>query len=191
MAELVASARRTNPGQKLRVSYGLPEKSCSDCSTSADWSETSHNSCGRGLTLGEEEPQAALKAGTMASHVQCTGPFLLWQSLHYVGVADACALSLQSCATLCSPMDLGHQVPLSTGFARQGFWCGLQCPPQGDLPDPRMEPVFLDSPEESLKATREIIWCIIVKKKKNVYFYSMFYCLEGSKTQLWDLIFFS
>ena len=31
-------------------------------------------------------------------------PFLLWQSLLYVGVADACALSLQSCATLCSPM---------------------------------------------------------------------------------------
>ena len=38
------------------------------------------------------------------------------------------------------------QVPLSTGFSRQEFWSGLQCPPLGDLPDPGIEPVSPVSP---------------------------------------------
>ena len=38
--------------------------------------------------------------------------------------------------TLCDPMDIGCQAPLS----RQEYWSVLLCPPPGDLPDPGMEP---------------------------------------------------
>ena len=37
--------------------------------------------------------------------------------------------------TLCDPMDIGCQAPLS----RQEYWSVLLCPPPGDLPDPGME----------------------------------------------------
>ena len=57
-----------------------------------------------------------------------------------------CAKLLQSCLTLCDPMD--HSPPgfLSMGFSRQEYWNGLPCPPPGDLPDPGTEPTSLMSP---------------------------------------------
>ena len=39
-----------------------------------------------------------------------------------------------------------HQAPLSMGFSWQEYWSGLPCPPPGDLPDPRMEPMSLAFP---------------------------------------------
>ena len=33
------------------------------------------------------------------------------------------------------------QVPLSIGFYKQEYWCGLPCPSPGDLPDPGIEPI--------------------------------------------------
>ena len=42
----------------------------------------------------------------------------------------------QSCPTLCNPMDLAHQVPLSMELSRQEYWSGLPFPSPGDLPDP-------------------------------------------------------
>ena len=35
---------------------------------------------------------------------------------------------LQSCLTLCDPMEAAHQAPLSTGFSRQEYWSGLPFP---------------------------------------------------------------
>ena len=35
------------------------------------------------------------------------------------------AKSLQSCLTLCDPIDGSHQAPPSLGFSRQGHWSGL------------------------------------------------------------------
>ena len=58
-----------------------------------------------------------------------------------------CAKSLQLCRTLCDPSDCSNQPPLSMGFPRQGYWSGLPWPPPGDLPNPRIEPVSLMSPE--------------------------------------------
>ena len=53
------------------------------------------------------------------------------------------AETLQSCPTLCDPMNYSPpQAPLSMGFSRPVYWSGLPCPPPGDLPDPRIEPVF-------------------------------------------------
>ena len=41
--------------------------------------------------------------------------------------AAAAAKSLQSCPTLCDPIDslAAHQAPLSLGFSRQEHWSGL------------------------------------------------------------------
>ena len=42
--------------------------------------------------------------------------------------AAAAAKSLQSCPTLCDPIDGTHQAPLSLGFSRQEHWSGLLFP---------------------------------------------------------------
>ena len=57
-----------------------------------------------------------------------------------------CVKSLQSCSTLCDPMDHSHQSLLSMGFFRQEYWSGLPCLPSGDLPDPEIKPMSLTSP---------------------------------------------
>ena len=42
--------------------------------------------------------------------------------------AAAAANSLQSCPTLCDPIDGAHQAPPSLGFSRQEHWSGLPFP---------------------------------------------------------------
>ena len=54
--------------------------------------------------------------------------------------------SLQSCPTLCDPMDGSPQAPLSMGFSSQEYWSGLPCPPPGDLSDPGIKLASLTSP---------------------------------------------
>ena len=44
-----------------------------------------------------------------------------------------------------TPWTVACQVPLSMGFPRQEYWCGLPLPPPGDLPDPGIEPGSLTS----------------------------------------------
>ena len=39
-----------------------------------------------------------------------------------------------------TPWTVALQAPLSMGFSRQEFWCGLPCPPPGNLPNPGIEP---------------------------------------------------
>ena len=48
--------------------------------------------------------------------------------------------SAQSCLTLCDPMDLAGQAPLSMGFHRQEYWSGLPFPPPGHLTNPGIKP---------------------------------------------------
>ena len=59
------------------------------------------------------------------------------------------AKQLQSCPTLCDPMEVALQVPLSMEFSRQEYWSVLPFPPPGDLPYPRIEPMSLVSPAPS------------------------------------------
>ena len=68
-------------------------------------------------------------------------------SKHNLGFHLLCvrARSLQSCLTLCDPMDYSLQAPLSMGFSRQEYWSGLPCPSPGDLSDPGIEPTSLKS----------------------------------------------
>ena len=58
------------------------------------------------------------------------GKYLTQESLHgsHLNAAAAAAKSLQSCLTLCDPIDGSHQAPLSLGFSREEHWSGLPFP---------------------------------------------------------------
>ena len=57
-----------------------------------------------------------------------------------------CAKSLQSCPTLCDPID--HSLPDCSvhGFSRQEYWSGLPFHSPGDLPNAVIEPVSVMFP---------------------------------------------
>ena len=56
--------------------------------------------------------------------------------LHGLSVAFRAQACTQSCLTLCDPVTVALQAPLTMGFPRQGSWSRLLFPPPGDLPDP-------------------------------------------------------
>ena len=51
-----------------------------------------------------------------------------------------CPKLLQSCLTLCDPMDCNPPGTSVHGFSRQEYWSGLLHPPPRDIPDPGTEP---------------------------------------------------
>ena len=54
-----------------------------------------------------------------------------------------CTALSASCSVMsdsCDPMDWTRQAPLSVGFSRQEYWCGLPFPSPGDLPNPGIKP---------------------------------------------------
>ena len=54
---------------------------------------------------------------------------------------------LQSCPTLCDPMDCSSPgSSVHGGFSRQEYWSGLPCCPPGDLPDSGIKPASPVSP---------------------------------------------
>ena len=61
-------------------------------------------------------------------------------SLSFTKCTAAAAKSLQSCPTLCDPIDVSPLGSPSLGFSRQEYWSWLPflCP--GDRPHPRIEP---------------------------------------------------
>ena len=75
----------------------------------------------------------------------CTHTHCAWAH-SYVSHAFMCAKLLQSCPTLCDPMDIAHQALLCMGFPRQEYWSGFPCHPSGDLPNPGIELESLPSP---------------------------------------------
>ena len=46
----------------------------------------------------------------------------------------------RSCATLCNPIAVAHQAPLSTGILQARILEWVAMPPPGDLPNPGTEP---------------------------------------------------
>ena len=72
-----------------------------------------------------------------------------WASVFFLPLAFyvcMCAKSLQLFPTLCNPMTVVRQAPLSMGLSRQEYWSGLPCPPPGNLANPGTEPASLTSP---------------------------------------------
>ena len=57
-----------------------------------------------------------------------------------------CAKSLQSCPTLCDPVDCSPPDSSVMGFSRQEYWSGFPCPPPGDLPNTGIEPASPAAP---------------------------------------------
>ena len=57
-----------------------------------------------------------------------------------------CAKLFQLCPSLCNPMTVACQAPLSIAFSKQEYWSGLSFPPPGNLPDLRIKPKALASP---------------------------------------------
>ena len=54
---------------------------------------------------------------------------------------------------------VAHQAPLSMGFSRKEFWGIVPFPPPEDLPNPRIEPISLMSPELAGRfLTTNTIW---------------------------------
>ena len=47
---------------------------------------------------------------------------------------------IQSCPTLCDPMDCSSPGSSVHKFSRQRYWSGLPFPSPGDLPNPGIEP---------------------------------------------------
>ena len=64
---------------------------------------------------------------------------------------------VQSCPTLCNPMDCSHQ-SLSTRLSQQEYWSGLSFPPPEDLPNPGIKPVSLVA--SALKADSLPLSCL-------------------------------
>ena len=62
-----------------------------------------------------------------------------------LGSCGMCSVP-ELCPTLCHPISVAHQVPLSMGFPRQKHWSELPFPPQGDLSDPGIETMSPASP---------------------------------------------
>ena len=56
------------------------------------------------------------------------------------------AQPLQSCLTLCDPMDCSPPGSSVHGITRQEYWSGLPCPSAGALPDPGIKPTSPASP---------------------------------------------
>ena len=78
---------------------------------------------------------------------------------------------LQSYPTLCDPMDVACQVPLSIEFYRQEHWSGLLCLPTEDLPNPGMDPAFLSLLQRQMGSlpTTSTTWEALQGKRKCLY----------------------
>ena len=61
-------------------------------------------------------------------------------------LTSAYVKSLQSCPTLCNPMAIACQAPLSVGFSKHEHWNGLPCPSLGEHPDRAIKPASLRCP---------------------------------------------
>ena len=71
------------------------------------------------------------------------------QEVHHVNYSVPTYVSAKSlllCLTLCDPVTVTHQAPLSMGFSRCKHWSRMPCPPPGDLSDPGIELTSLMSP---------------------------------------------
>ena len=63
----------------------------------------------------------------------------------YFVYVPACSVG-KSCLTLCDPVTVVRQAPLSMGFYRQEYWSGLPIPLPGDLSNQGIEPTSPASP---------------------------------------------
>ena len=72
-------------------------------------------------------------------------------------------MHVQSCLTLCNPMDCSPAGSSVHGILQQEYWSGLPFPSPGDLPDPGIESRFpaLQADSLPLESPRKpsVLWC--------------------------------
>ena len=73
-------------------------------------------------------------------------PLPSWTTLRLPAIPSMQAKSLQSCLTLCDPMDCSLPGSSVLWVLQASMLSGLPFPLPGDLPDPGIEPVSLASP---------------------------------------------
>ena len=76
----------------------------------------------------------------------CSIPFFLKNKLHNHSCCCCCCLITKLCLTLLQ----AHQAPLSMGFPRQEYWCGLPFPSPGALSTQGSNPLLLHWQVDSL-----------------------------------------
>ena len=109
-----------------------------------------HSSCWQNwVPCGCDAEVAFLLLGVKQGPISNTA----WAYLH--------AQSLQSCPTLCDPMDCSPPDSSVHGILQARILSGLQCPPPGGLPDPGIELSHWRSPR------LPIIPCQIVSKRSS------------------------
>ena len=93
----------------------------------------------------------------------------------------ACVLLLQSCLTLCDPMDCSLPGSPVHGILQPRILeSGWPFPPPGDLPDPGMEPVSLTSPAlEGGFFTTSANW--EAQNVVTIYYFSISLRVKGKK----------
>ena len=79
--------------------------------------------------------------------------------------AAAAAKSLQSCLTLCDPINGSPPAPQSLGFSRQEHWSRLPFPAPTDLPDPGIEPSSPNLCPLSPSRTPSLLWRLVSNKR--------------------------
>ena len=93
-----------------------------------------------------------------------------------------CVLSCFGCIRLCATLwTVACQAPLSMGFSRQEYWSRVPCPPQGDLPDPGIEPepMCLTSAQADGFFTTSTMWeapLLTLGKSPNLSMFSCHVC---------------
>ena len=106
-----------------------------------------HSQCWRGPDLCSEELSTLVPFGCKSDiwRSSCLGQgdyFLAWKGRVPLSIPSTCMLAmlLQSCLTLCNPMDCSPPGFSVHGILRQEYWNRLLCPTPGDLPYPGIKP---------------------------------------------------
>ena len=71
----------------------------------------------------------------MSNYIQLKWREILWVFILIGGGG----LVAKLCLILATPRTIAHWAPLSMGFSRQEYWCGLPFPSPWDLPNPGIE----------------------------------------------------
>ena len=126
------------------------------------------------------------RSGLNVSIFPGDSPASLFSSLRGVCVCVCVCSQVQVCATLWTA---APQAPLAMGSSRQEHWGGLPCPPPGDLPDPGMDPVSLESPALAggfftSAPPGEPLGCLRWPFKKNVSHLSVAWTFQKDGTHL-------
>ena len=137
-----------------------------------------------GWRLDEGEEQSWLRLEAWLWCLQTSAPlglsFLMCNAVEIISLYVCVpAWSLQSCPTLCNPMNCSPPGSSVLGILQQEYWSGLPCPPSVDLSNSGIEPA---SP-----ALQLILYCWATGEAQIISL-SMSYCGDQNEHESWHSI---